>query len=57
MSNDPSCPYCGGAGQVSGSSGDMEFTFQCVCSGGSKEPVRWLLGLEEELPADEPKII
>jgi hypothetical protein len=56
MSNDPSCPYCGGAGQVSGSSGDHEFTFQCVCSGGSKEPMRWLLGLEEEPPADEPEI-
>ena len=56
MASDPSCPYCAGAGKVSGSSDDMEFTFQCVCSGGSKEPVRWLLGLEEETPADEPEI-
>jgi hypothetical protein len=57
MSNDPSCRYCGGVGQVSGLIGDMEFTFQCVCTGGTEEPVRWLLGLEVEPVADEPKII
>ena len=57
MSNDPNCPYCRGAGQVSDISGDNEFTFQCVCSGGSKESVLWLLGLEEKPLADEPKIL
>ena len=56
MSPDPTCPYCNGAGQVSDAIGDNEFTLQCVCSGGSKESVRWLLGLEEETPADEPEI-
>ena len=32
MSPDPTCPYCNGAGQVSDTIGDNEFTFQCVCS-------------------------
>jgi hypothetical protein len=57
MSNDPSCRYCGGVGQVTDTCGDIEFTFQCVCSGGSREPLRWLLGLEEEPPTEEPKTI
>jgi hypothetical protein len=51
---DLSCPYCGGAGEVSGTVGDVEFKFQCVCAGGSEESVRWLLGLPDEPPADEP---
>jgi hypothetical protein len=56
MSNDSPCPICSGVGQVSDTIGDNEFTFQCVWSGGGKESVRWLLGLEEETPADEPEI-
>lgn len=39
----PSCPYCNGAGEVSGNMDDVNFTFQCVCSGGNEEAVRWLL--------------
>jgi hypothetical protein len=53
----PSCPYCGGSGEVSGTVDDIEFKFQCVCSGGSEEAVKWLLGLDEEPPADEPFFI
>ena len=57
MSNDPLCPICSGVGQMTGAVGDIEFTFQCVCSGSTEGQVRWLLGLEEELPADELKIM
>jgi hypothetical protein len=50
----PACPYCGGTGEVTGTVDDVEFKFQCVCAGGSEESVRWLLGLPDEPPADEP---
>ena len=56
MSSDPSCPYCAGVGQASDTIGDNEFTFRCVCSGGTKESVHGLLGFEGETPADEPEI-
>jgi hypothetical protein len=29
---------------------DIEFTFRCVCSGGSVEAVRWLLGDDYDHP-------
>jgi len=56
MSSDPSCPFCAGVGQASDTIGDNEFTFRCVCSGGTKESVHGLLGFEGETPADEPEI-
>jgi hypothetical protein len=49
-------PYCIGVSQVSGSSGHNVFTFQWICSGGTKESVYWLVGLEEETPANKPEI-
>jgi hypothetical protein len=47
------CSYCDGAGEVSGMVDDIEFTFQCPCSGGNEEAVRWLLGRDVEPPPDE----
>lgn len=47
MARDQDCPYCGGTGAVSGVVDDVEFTFQCPCTGGNEEPVRWLLGVTE----------
>lgn len=44
---DQCCPYCGGKGEVRGFVDDVEFIFQCPCSGGSEVAVRWLLGLKE----------
>ncbi len=44
------CRYCGGAGEVYGVVGGVEFYFQCVCSGGSEEAVRWLLGPDVPAP-------
>jgi hypothetical protein len=52
MPSDPNCPYCNGAGVVSGQVDDVQFDFECPCSGGSEESVRWLLGLDEKQPAD-----
>ena len=57
MTVDPNCPYCSGNGEVHGTVGDVEFNFQCVCAGGSEESVRWLLGLPDEPPADDPLIV
>jgi hypothetical protein len=51
------CPFCGGIGKVSGVVDDVEFTFQCHCSGGSEEAVRWLLRLPLEAPAGDDWII
>jgi hypothetical protein len=45
------CPYCRGSGEVEGTVDDVAFTFQCSCSGGSEEAVRWLLGLHGEAPS------
>jgi hypothetical protein len=42
---------------VSGVVGDVEFCFECPCSGGSEEAVRWLLGSDRETPADEDRVI
>jgi hypothetical protein len=50
MTSDPRCPYCGGTGEVKGVIDDVEFIYQCSCSGGREESVRWLLGLNEEPP-------
>ena len=50
---DALCPYCGGEEGVGGVVDDIEFFFQCPCSGGSEEAVRWLLGLQEEPPPGE----
>jgi hypothetical protein len=46
------CPYCGGTGEVAGVVGDVEFIFQCPCTGGSEAAVRWLLGLDGETPPE-----
>jgi len=51
--SDQNCPYCYGSGEVSGVVDDVMFVFQCPCSGGSQESVRWLLGWNEEDQADE----
>ena len=53
MAADSPCARCGGTGEVSGVVDDIEFTFQCPCSGGDAESVRWLLGAEEEASAIE----
>jgi hypothetical protein len=51
MPSDPNCPYCNGAGVVSGQVDDVHFVFECPCSGGIEESVQWLLGLgEKNLP-------
>lgn len=53
MTSDPRCPYCGGTGEVKGVVEDVEFIYQCSCSGGREESVRWLLGLNEEPPSQD----
>jgi hypothetical protein len=40
------CLFCHGAGEVAGIVDDIEFLFQCPCSGGNEEAVLWLLGRE-----------
>jgi hypothetical protein len=57
MPHDQGCPYCRGTGEVRGMVDDVEFVFECPCSGGSEEPVRWLLGLNEEPPPGQDWII
>jgi hypothetical protein len=47
---DRPCRYCGGAGEVYGVVVDVELYFRCVCSGGSEEAVRWLLGPDVPAP-------
>jgi hypothetical protein len=56
LRNQP-CPFCGGDGEVSRVVDDVELTFQCPCSGGSEEAVRWLLGWDRQLPPDEAWVI
>ncbi len=53
MASDQGCLYCGGTGEVKGMVDDVEFVFQCPCSGGSEASLRWLLGLNEEPPPGE----
>ena len=57
MANEEDCPFCGGAGAVTGVVDDIEFTFRCPCDGGVEEPVRWLLGSTGEPPTDQDWII
>jgi hypothetical protein len=42
---------------VSGIVDDLQFDFQCPCSGGSEEAVRWLLGLDVPAPPGEDWVI
>jgi hypothetical protein len=51
------CQFCRGAGEVSGIVDDVKFTFECPCSGGSEEALRWLLGREWEAPEGEDWMI
>ncbi len=50
MPADPHCPYCRGSGEVAGAVDDVRFVFDCICSGGSEECVRWLLGSNTKPP-------
>jgi hypothetical protein len=38
------CLHCAGKGVVLGMVDDLEFEFECPCSGGNEKAVRWLLG-------------
>jgi len=51
------CPYCGDAGEVSGVVGDVQFFFQCPCSGGNEEAVRWLLCSDSSEPPGEGWVV
>ena len=53
MSSDLKCPYCAGAGEVSGMVDDVESLSVCPCSGGGEESVRWLLEVDQGLPPYE----
>ncbi len=54
---DRRCRYCVGAGEVSGAVDDIQFTFQCLCTGGSEEAVRWLLGPNVSAPPGDDWVI
>jgi hypothetical protein len=57
MTENLPCPYCAGAGEVSGTVDDLAFTFACPCAGGSEAAVRWLLGSDSQAPPGENWVI
>ena len=55
--DDQPCRFCGGAGKVSGAIGDIEFIFDCICSRGNEETIRWLLGSAWPAPPGDAWVI